>query len=255
MEEKNELNDILIKNKDNEKGSNIKSILLFSAVTILIFFIGILAFKMISQDDTNKPTEEAALPLEQAEKDKELFEDVPIKEDAQNEAKENLDDMIKRIKETKIKEGGTEENATEVVSVPNEIEAKPTPSVQPAPPVVPAPQIQEIKQKNIVKETAKKPAPAKTSPVKPTQAKNVDFASKKGEFYIQVASLTKFEPDQKFLATITNNNYKYKIVSRKINGTMIKRIYVGPFESMEAAKKELPNVHDKISDSAFAIKD
>lgn len=250
MEEKNELNDILIKNKDNEKGSNIKSILLFSAVTILIFFIGILAFKMISQDDTNKPTEEAALPLEQTEKDKELFEDVPIKEDAQNEAKENLDDMIKRIKETKIKEGGAEENATEVVSVPNEVETKPAPSVQPAPPVVPAPQVQEIKQKNIVKETTKKPSPAK-----PTQTKNVDFTSKKGEFYIQVASLTKFEPNQKFLATITNNNYKYKIVSRKINGTMIKRIYIGPFESMEAAKKELPNVHDKISDSAFAIKD
>jgi cell division septation protein DedD len=78
---------------------------------------------------------------------------------------------------------------------------------------------------------------------------------KEKKYYIQVAALSKFEPNKKFLATITGNGYKYKVVSKMINGSMIKRVYVGPFENSLAAKKALPDVRDKISDKAFVIKD
>lgn len=233
MEEKNELNDILVKNKDQEKSSNLKNILLFSAITLLIFFIGVLAFKMISQEEPKPPVEEITLPAEPQATQQELFENVPVKEGTDDEAKENLDEMIKRIKESKAKEES--QKADEKIPDETKIVESTLPPVS-----------------NGIEKADKK---AIAAPVKSEPAAKIAPVRKSKQYFIQVASLSKFEPNKKFLATITGNNYKYKIVSKKINGTMIKRIYIGPFESSEAARKELINVHDKISDKAFVIKD
>ena len=77
MEDKNELNDILIKNSDKEKANNVKNILLFAAVTLLVFFIGILAFKMISQDEMQKQ-ESSVLPEEPTSVVENSFEKEPV---------------------------------------------------------------------------------------------------------------------------------------------------------------------------------
>jgi mannitol-specific phosphotransferase system IIBC component len=101
-QEKNELSDILIKNADRQKSSNLKNMLLIAAITLLIFFIGILVFKMVSSSDEEKITkQEKNLPLPKEDKKEELFEPVAVEAVAEEAAKEDLDEMIKRIKEAK----------------------------------------------------------------------------------------------------------------------------------------------------------
>ena len=96
MEEKNDLNDILIKNGDTQKSNGVKNILLFTAITLLIFFIGILSFKLISTDDDN----DKMVVKKDNSKKEELFEDLPV-EKSEEEAKENLDKFISCIGQRK----------------------------------------------------------------------------------------------------------------------------------------------------------
>jgi len=232
--EKNELSDILIKNNEKEKGSNTKNILLIAAITLLVFFIGILAFKMISgnSEQTNSEAKKQ-LPLPKVDNKKdELFEPVEVEAANEEAAKESLDDMIRKIKESKIKK---EKEKSSVTADKNTPETK-------------APQKQQ--EKKVEKIT--KP---KQEIIKPTkEVKKKPFKRVK-KYYIQVASLSKYKPNKRFLATITNNGYKYKIIVKKINGIIVKRVYVGPFKDRKKAREALPDVMDKINDNAFIVKD
>lgn len=235
MEDKNELNDILIKNSDKEKANNVKNILLFAAVTLLVFFIGILAFKMISQDEMQKQ-ESSVLPEEPASVVENSFEKEPV-------TGATAEETLKTYKE--ILEKNREKNMAA--------------AEEPKEPTIDTVIADKLPPKEVPKEEAKmeEPAPVKEAkavlPEPKPEPKKV--TKKEKRYYIQVAALSKFEPNKKFLATITGNGYKYKVVSKMINGSMIKRIYVGPFDNSLAAKKALPNVRDKISDKAFVIKD
>jgi cell division septation protein DedD len=234
MEDKNELNDILIKNSDKEKGNSVKNILLFSAVTLLVFFIGVLAFKMISQDDAQK-RDTTVLPEEPMSPVQESFEKEPV-------ASASAEETLKTYKE--ILEKNREKNALEAPKEPtidSVIDEKLPPKEMP---------------EEAVKEKTPPTPPAEPEPVLSEPKAKAKPAMKEAKrYYIQVAALSKFEPNKKFLATITENKYKYKVVSKMINGSMIKRVYVGPFEDSLTAKKALPDVRDKISDKAFVIKD
>lgn len=235
MEDKNELNDILIKNSDKQKGNNVKNILLFAAVTLLVFFIGILAFKMISQDEAEK-RQASVLPEEPTSVVEESFEKEPV-------ASATAEETLKTYKE--ILEKNREKNMAK--------------EEEPKEPTVETIMADKLPPKQMPKDEAKKEEPvAKPEPkavlpeAKPEPKKTL---KREKRYYIQVAALSRFEPNKKFLATITGNGYKYKVVSKMINGSMIKRVYVGPFENSLKAKKALPDVRDKISDKAFVIKD
>jgi len=237
MEDKNELNDILIKNSDSQKGNNVKNILLFAAVTLLVFFIGILAFKMISQDEAQK-RDMSVLPEEPTSVVEDSFEKEPV---ASASAEETLKTYKEILEKNREKNMAKEEEAKEP--------AEPTVDTVMADKLPP----QEMPKEEVKKEEPVKPEPAAVLAEPKPEPKKVLKQGKK--YYIQVAALSKFEPNKKFLATITGNGYKYKVVSKMINGSMIKRVYVGPFENSLAAKKALPDVRDKISDKAFVIKD
>lgn len=234
MEDKNELNDILIKNSDKEKANNVKNVLLFAAVTLLVFFIGILAFKMISQDEMQKQ-ESSVLPEEPASVVEKSFEKEPVAGATAEETLKTYKEILEKNREKSMAAEEKKEPTIDTVIA------------------------DKLPPKEMPKEEAKteEPAPVKEAktvlPEPKPQPKKV--TKKEKRYYIQVAALSKFEPNKKFLATITGNGYKYKVVSKMINGSMIKRIYVGPFDNSLAAKKALPNVRDKISDKAFVIKD
>jgi cell division septation protein DedD len=230
MEDKNELNDILIKSDDKSGDNNMKNLLLFAAITLLIFFVGVLAFKLVSEDEP-KNTKKSVLPQKPVTKKSDLFEELPTAKESEEAAKDNLDDMIKRIKESKTTEDKTLESD-------NIIEEKADSNV-PAPAPVTMP----------VTQNKAKVAP---KPVAKPVAKPV---IKDKAYYIQVASLSKYEPNKIFLSKIEKTGLKYKVVNRMINGNLIKRVYVGPFTTRDEANKQLTLVKQKITSSAFVIKD
>jgi DedD protein len=239
-QEKNELSDILIKNADRQKSSNLKNMLLIAAITLLIFFIGILVFKMVSSSDEEKITkQEKNLPLPKEDKKEELFEPVAVEAVAEEAAKEDLDEMIKRIKEAKANKQNSKYQPLPVKEMPKKETKEPNT------------QQKQVEQQT-EQQTEQKFAPPKEEIAIKQPPKHVKKVKK---YYIQVASLSKYKPNKRFLATITNNGYKYKIVTKKVNSIVVKRVYVGPFDSRKSANKALPDIMDKISEGAFIVKD
>jgi DedD protein len=231
-QEKNELSDILIKNAEKQKSNNLKNILLIAAITLLIFFIGILVFKMVSSPDEEKITkQERSLPLPKEDKKEELFEPVAVEAAAEEAAKEDLDEMIKKIKEAKANKEKNKYQPLPVKEVPKK----------------------ETKEPNIQQKQVEQKLTPPTEEIAIKQAPKPVKKVKK--YYIQVASLSKYKPNKRFLATITNNGYKYKIVTKKVNSIVVKRVYVGPFNNRKSANKALPDIMDKISEGAFIVKD
>ena len=74
-------------------------------------------------------------------------------------------------------------------------------------------------------------------------------------YYIQVASLSRFSPDKRFLQVIEKHGYGYKVADKTVDGKPLKRVYVGPFKSKAEAQKALPTVRETIQPGAFIIRD
>ena len=175
-------------------------------------------------------------------KKEELFEDLPV-EKSEEEAKENLDKMIQRIKESKEKAELTEKQPPKQPQEKEEVVDT----------VVPKPiKKTAVDIKKLNTQTKNTPEQKKDNTKDNTQNKKT---INKKEYFIQVASLAKFEPNKNFLLKITQNGFNYKIVNRKVNGNLIKRVYVGPFSSQKEAKQAIKKVKKSITKSAFIIKD
>ncbi|MFK5938725.1 MAG: SPOR domain-containing protein [Sulfurimonas sp.] len=172
MEDKNELNDIIL-NKGNTTSSNKKIILAVATLGVILVVVVMLMNSLSSSGTNNLP--QAALPPKPELTDKvkpanePLFEDVQVIEEKTSDDT-NLDQIAKKLKQESIKE-------EEITVVPEVI-------------------------KPIAKKVVKKP----TQVVHKTAPKAV--AS--GSYYIQVGSFSKYKPNKKFLKSISNLNFKYK---------------------------------------------
>ena len=240
MEDKNELNDILIKNGE-KGGNNLKNILLFAAVTLLVFFIGVLAFKMVSQDEA-KERAQAVLPAGPDSAVQQSFEKEPLSEGNANEAMKAYTAMLEEKRRQKETEQAAEAvpEAPEAVAEDNAIDAKIPESTPPAPEPEPEATKPEVKSepKPSILDESKKPV-AQPKPAK---------AGK--QYYIQMASLIK-EPNKPYLARITKNGFNYEIVKKPVDGSLVgkqqekvivHRIYIGPYKTKDEAKKALEKV-------------
>ena len=105
-----------------------------------------------------------------------------------------------------------------------------------------------VKKRGVKKKVSRK--------IKPRVKKKVTKkVAPKKQYYAQVASLTKYAPNKKFLKSIKTAGYEYKIVEKNVKGIQVKRVYVGPFNSRGKANLELDNIRAKISTSAYVVKD
>ncbi|MEA3372110.1 MAG: SPOR domain-containing protein [Campylobacterota bacterium] len=215
MEEKNELNDIIL-NKGGSNAGN-KKVLLAIATLAIVLIIVVVIMNRISAD-SNEHLPQAVLPPEPTDipalvEDDPLFEPVPIieEEPAKND---NLDKIAQKLK----KESLAEEEVVVIEPV-----AKPQPVVKPTPKPV------------------AKPA------VKPK-------AVAEGKYYIQVGSFSKYAPNKKFIKLITDNGYSYTYHKVVRSGKTINKVLVGPFENEAAARKAIPVIRKKIESGAFLTK-
>lgn len=229
MDEKNELNDIIL-NKNSSSLGNKKIVLAVATLGIVLIIVVMLMNTLTSSGTDNLP--QAVLPPEpqkevKAIADEPLFEDVNVVQESSQD-NVSLDEIAQKLKEESIKEN-TPVVAQEIAPAPVAAEA---PKAAVAPKTVTAP-------KTTPKEAVSTPKPA---------------ASGSSEYYIQVGSFAKYEPNKKFLDAITNLGYKYKYHKVTAGSRVINKVLVGPFHNEAEARKALRNVRASVEAGAFLTK-
>lgn len=227
MDEKNELNDIIL-NKSSSSLGNRKIVLAVATLGIVLILVVMLMNSLTSSNTDNLP--QAVLPPEpqkeiKAVADEPLFEDVSVVQET-NQDNVSLDEIAQKLKEESTKES---------------TQAAPKDSVQT--PVA----VEEPKQAVAPKTQAAKTAP-KATPSTP------DSVASGPEYYIQVGSFSKHEPNKKFLDSITNLGYKYKFHKVTTDSRTINKVLVGPFNGETEARKALKSVKASVEAGAFLTK-
>jgi DedD protein len=228
MDEKNELNDIILNRNSGNSGMK-KLMLAVASLAILLIIVVVIMSSLNSGGTANLPqpieppqTNQVQSPVE----DDPLFEPMAIDEAVSEE--ESLDNVAKKIKE--------QSENSELIAGPDEMIEEETEVVVPA--KYERPVKEEPKQ---VTKTTEKPA-VKKADTKPAVT---------GRYYIQVGSFGRFAPDKKFLQKITKSGYSYIIHDAKVNGVSMTKVLVGPYATDKAARKDLPSVRSKIEPGAF----
>lgn len=172
MDEKNELNDIIL-NKGNAAGGNKKVILAVATLGVILIIVVMLMNTLTSNEQNNlpkpvplpKPQTISSQIVEEAVNEP-LFEEVEVlEEDVVDNA--SLDAIAQKLKEESLQEK----------VVPKVIEKK-------------------VEPKKIV-----------TTPIKP---KKTVVPSKGKNYYVQVGSFSKYKPNKKFLNSIEDRGYTYR---------------------------------------------
>jgi DedD protein len=218
MQDKNELSDIVL-NKSGASSSSKKTILAVATLGIVLIIVVLLMRPSDSQENT---LAQPVPPKPQNTLVADGTED--INTIVQKEDQEPLFEEVKVIEE---EPPASEANLDKIA--------------------------QKLKQesqnakKTIVAEAPKKKVTPKTKPVpKPTAKKAVAT----GHYYIQVGSFSKYEPNKKFLNSITRLGYHYKY--HKVG--KLNKVLVGPFKTREEANRAKKVLRSKVEPGAFLVK-
>jgi DedD protein len=216
MNEKNELNDIIL-NKSASTNSNKKIILAVGTLGVILIVVVMLMNSLSSNGTDNLP--QAVLPPQPqtATNDEPtqepLFEDIEVIEETTN-SDNDLDMIAQKLKEESLQE----EKVTQKKAV--------------------------IEKKQVKKTTPKKVA------VVEKKTKKKPIISKKVSYYIQVGSFSKYEPNKKFIKSITSLGYNYTY--HKVKN--LNKVFVGPFSTEKDAIKAKKVLRSKVEPGAFLVK-
>jgi DedD protein len=98
---------------------------------------------------------------------------------------------------------------------------------------------------------------------KPLVKKSVAAANKKNVapvasategYYVQVGSFSKYEPNKKFLKSITDLNFKYEYYEVTKNSQTLNKVLIGPFNTKKEAEDAKRVIRAKIEPGAFLFK-
>jgi DedD protein len=228
MDEKNELNDIIL-DKNGGVNKN-KKIILASAVFGVVLIGVVLVMSNISSDGTNNLPKPVSIDEQKVEtiqdsssksSDSSLFEEVEVIEE--EPIYDNKLDLIAQ----KLKQESQEE------VVKKEIQTIPNP---------------KPKHISVKKDTVKHKEVAK---VEKTHSVKKHIAKK---YYVQVGSFSKYEPNKKFLKSITDRGFNYKYHKVNVNSQVLNKILIGPFRSEKDARVALKTIRKHIEAGAFLTK-
>ncbi|WP_457748991.1 SPOR domain-containing protein [Sulfurimonas sp.] len=214
MNDKNELSDIVL-NKNGSSGSNKKILLAIATLGIILIIVVMLMNSLSSQGTDNLP--QAVLPPKpQTQTVTQKTEEEPLFEDV-NVIQDNTStdaDLDKIAKKLK------QESAQKQKVV--------TPTKKP---------IVKKKQLNVKTKAVSKPQTKATV-----------------QYYIQVGSFAKYEPNKKFLKSITDLGYKYKYHKVTRNAKTLNKVLIGPFRTQKEADDAKRVIRAKIEPGAFLVK-
>ncbi len=283
MEEKNELNDIIL-NKSGS-GSNSKKLLLAIATLTLVLIIVLVIMNSLKTDEDEQHARTVLPPEPSAPTeiiDDPLFEPVEVIEEDTNATSEDLGEIAQKIKQESFDNAPVQENVIE--PTPAVATQQSAPAVQskpaaPAPVVAPKPAPKPVQKavntptiktvkpaepKAVVPAVSKPaatapksaaPAPkpaAKTSSAAPAQKTTVSApkaAETGGTYYIQVGSFTK-EPNKALFDRLNASGLKYTTIP---SGSATK-VLVGPFQGEKSARDVLGTVRKNIESGAYIVK-
>lgn len=249
MEENKQYDDIILE-KDN-KSEKLKKILLRVIALVILFLIVMIVMKLINSDDnTTANADQGIFPSEPESN----FENMQVtNNESSNDEFAALRAQLQGIEtntNTAIQNPAVNqvlppEPAVSIPTVESESvpEAKPTLSQEPKP------------------ATPSKPAPKKEEPKAQAQNKPQDlFANVKTQTsgdlpqgaYIQIFSVSKFDPKSRELTPIAANGYEYKLYKSIVNNKEVIRVLVGPF-AKDKLSEELTNIREKIRKEAFVF--
>ena len=228
-ENNNELSDIVL-NKNSSSSSSKKMVLAIATLGIILISV-VTIMKSCGSESVSSAPQAVIPPKPQTETtatdtvnndnadEEPLFEEVEVVQDG-NVADADLDKIAQKLKE---------ESAEDVAAVKTESTPAPTPKVE---------------EKKVVVKPTPKPTP------KPAVTKAVAGVS----YYIQVGSFTKYEPNKKFLDSITNLGYKYRYHKVEINSKTLNKVLVGPFKTEQEARDARRILRSKVEPGAFLVK-
>jgi DedD protein len=290
MEEKNELNDIILNKGGSSSGS--KKLLLAIATLTLILIIVLVIMNSLKNDEVQKAPQ-AILPPEPSAPTEiindPLFEPVEvIQEGNESGANQNLDQVAQKIKEESLQNAPTAQTAapTPQTAAPTPQTAAPTTQTAAPTPVVEKTAPKSVVQKTYAEPTiTQKPAPKKmqAAPIKQEPKKAIQpktTATTKPAVTTAVATSKTVEPKAETktapAATATNTNVTYfvqvgsfskepnKVLIDRLNASGLKyttqkvgettKILVGPFQGEKAVQDAMGNIRQNIEAKAFKIK-
>lgn len=252
MDEKNELNDIILNKSD--KSNSTKKILLTIATFAIILIIVVVIMNQFSGSDNNAlphPPENNQVVVEEvvAEPETEAVETtVPVVKPSIENTSELVDDDEAVVPDGKgeterIVEAVFEEPAIEE-PVYTEKTNKPKASVKSAPkPIHKSSATQVLKPKKVYPSGKYDP-----------KTKSVKQSAATGSYYIQVGSFAKYAPSRSFLNKIEKRGYTYTFHKVTRNGRTLNKVLVGPFKTQGAAREALPVIKRSVEPGAFLTK-
>jgi len=219
MQEKNELNDIIL-NKGGAASSNKKIILAVATLGVILIIVVMLMNSLSSSGTDNLP--QAVLPPEPQTQVADAITEEPLFEEIEVVEEESSSDADLEMIAQKLKQESLEEELQEEEIVIQTVKVAP---------------------KKVTKPTKKKVVTKKVVAPKTRVATS-------GSYYIQVGSFSKYKPNKKFLSSIKKlgYNYKYHKVSK------LNKVLVGPFKTSNEAKNARRVLRSKVEPGAFLVK-
>ena len=240
MEERNELNDIIL-NKTEQKGSKKKLLVAIATFAIILIIVVIVMNKLGEPKTSNLPhaPKQHNIIVEEIQEPEYSEESVPVIEQSIEHTSELPEEEI--VEEIDLI---PEDNTPVKEPVPKKKSvAKPTP------------------KKETHKPTTKSTRPSgkynpKTKHVEKTKTKthSKPVATTKGSYYVQVGSFARYAPSKKFLKKIEKHGYTYTYHKVTRNSKTLTKVLVGPFKTKAAAREALPVIKRSVERGAFLTK-
>ena len=246
MEENNGLQDILLDKNDDEKSGKIRKILIGIAALVILFVVILIIMKLLngSSNNTSEVTNDPNLVLpsepqlkveSQTTTNNEIFEQVPIASDT---SKENFESIVNDYKNNQL--GNNNETAPIETNLP-EPQVKETPKTD----SISKPKAEQAKKTETKKATPKQEATKNVSKEKKSVSKSVPAGK-----YIQVASISKFSPNNPLIKKIESNGLNYHIYETTVNGKNTIKVLIGPFNDNDISSN-MDKIKQNISSNAF----
>ncbi len=254
MEEKTELNDIILNQGDGGNG-NKKILLAVASLAIILIIIVVIMNSLQSNNIENLPKpilpKEPQVVAKKIIDEDPLFEPIDVVEEPSDVA--NIDQITKKLKEESLQKEQSHRDEIEEAVIIEEPPKK-------------AQEVVAKKAKETIKPLVEKKPVAEKKPIvekKPVVVKAPTVHKPKtgyttkvihGKHYIQVGSFSQYAPNKTFLRKITGNGYSYTYYKVTVKGKTINKVIIGPFNSKAEARRALSTIRKRIERGAFIIK-
>ncbi len=252
IQEEQEYSDIMLSSNTNNE-INKKKYLILGLVLVILFLLTIIVIRLLTNDSSendsfsksNDNKSEQVLASENIEEQYQKIINEKLKniQEEKEQVAANEEQIDSKLNLQKIEEKEKViENVTKV-SKPDVFDVKKTEDVYTPPKKIareePKPIVKKVEVKKVVKTPSKKVS-SNTTSTKP-----------KGT-YVQIGAFSKI-PSTKYLNSITNKGFSYKVYKVNINSKTFHKVLIGPYNTRGQAKLATDNIKKKLNVSGAFI--